>query len=332
MTSPLVLARVLVVLTLALSGVLKLREPQAARDGFVSLRLPRRLVDSPAPTLLPFGELVLALAVLLAPGWSGVVAAALAVLVFVGYTVLIGRALRFEEPVRCGCFGKLGLAAVSGLTLVRNVLLVVVAALALQQAMSGDSLLAQLRGMTAHDWGWLAGALAAAVLAGLVAHGSGAEEEHLEPPVDEEGDYLRQPIPFGQLRLPDGALVSLQAMAQHSAVLLVFLNAHCGSCLRVLEVLPHFDRDNPEVSTGAVFHEANPPEGEVGVPVLRDPDGAVARMFRVGPPGAVLLGADGLLAGGPVIGEHEVLQFLHDIAGQLAEARPEQTSVEAGRP
>lgn len=335
MTSALVLARVLLVLTLVLSGVLKLREPQAARDGFVSLRLPPALVDSPAPTLLPWAELVLALGVLLLPGWPGLAVAVLSLLLFGAYLVLIGRALRFDEPVHCGCFGKLGLGTVSRLTLVRNGLLVALAALAVQQAFAGESLLTQLLGMPAHDWGWLAAALGAVVLAGVVTYGSGAAQDSgpsAEPPADEEGDYLRQPIPFGQLRLPDGALVSLQAMSEHSAVLLVFLNAHCGSCLRVLEELPGFDRDNPEVSTGAVLHEANPVEGDLGVPVLLDPEGAVARLFRVGPPAAVLLGADGLLAGGPVNGEHAVLQFLRDIAGQLAEAREDHSSAGAPRP
>ena len=41
-------------------------------------------------------------------------------------------------------------------------------------------------------------------------------------------------------------------------------------------------------------------------------------------PGAVLLGADGLMAGGPVAGERDVEQFVEDVMEQLAEApRPD---------
>jgi hypothetical protein len=37
-----------------------------------------------------------------------------------------------------------------------------------------------------------------------------------------------------------------------------------------------------------------------------------------GTPAAVLLGADGLLAGGPVSGRDEVVAFVDEIAGELA--------------
>ena len=65
---------------------------------------------------------------------------------------------------------------------------------------------------------------------------------------------------------------------------------------------------------------------EVGVPVLIDREGSVAHLFAVGSPAAVLLGADGLLAGGPIQGESQVVEFLDDVAAQLAEVyeRPAQ--------
>ena len=59
------------------------------------------------------------------------------------------------------------------------------------------------------------------------------------------------------------------------------------------------------------------------------PDGAVAydhaglaqkALELSGSPVAVLLGADGLLAGGPVHGVAEIEQFVADIAEQLGEA------------
>ena len=43
-------------------------------------------------------------------------------------------------------------------------------------------------------------------------------------------------------------------------------------------------------------------------------------MIVAGSPVAVLLGADGLLAGGPVHGVAEIEQFVADIAEQLGEA------------
>ena len=60
---------VLCAAVLLVSGVAKLREPQATRDAFVALRLPRRLADSPAPALLPWGELALGVLLLVGVGW-----------------------------------------------------------------------------------------------------------------------------------------------------------------------------------------------------------------------------------------------------------------------
>ena len=335
MTSPLIVAPVLVTLVLALSGLLKARNSQASRDAFVSLRLPSSLTDSPAPTLLPWAELLLALGILVLPGWPGVGATVTALVLFCCYLLVIGRALRFDEPVTCGCFGKLGLGTVSRVTLARNLLLVLLAALAVQQAWPGESLITQLGDLSTRDWGWLGGAVVVGVLAGLVVHGNGSQEQPAEAPVDEDGEYLRQPIPFGQLRQPGGQLVSLRVMAEQQAVLLVFVNLTCGTCLRVLHALPDFARENPEVSTRAVFQQSAAIDEsglDVGVPFLVDPDGSVAQVFAVGSPGAVLLGSDGLLAGGPIRGELEVLEFLDDIAGQLAEVYERPAPTAPGNP
>lgn len=54
---------------LVVSAIAKLRSPRSARDAFTSLRLPRALAQSPAPVLLPSGELLLAVALLVLPGW-----------------------------------------------------------------------------------------------------------------------------------------------------------------------------------------------------------------------------------------------------------------------
>jgi hypothetical protein len=334
-TSPLIVAPVLVTLVLALSGLLKARDRRASRDAFVSLRLPSGLTDSPIPTLLPWAELLLALGILVLPGWPGVGATLMALVLFCCYLLVIGRALRFDEPVTCGCFGKLGLGTVSRVTLARNLLLVMLAALAVQQAWPGESLITQLGDLSTRDWGWLLGAVVVGLLAGLVVHGNGSQEQPAVAPVDEDGEYLRQPIPFGQLRQPGGKLVPLRNMAEQRAVLLVFVNHTCGSCLRVLDALPDFARENPEVGTRAVFHQsATLDEGalEVGVPFLVDPDGSVAQVFAVGSPGAVLLGGDGLLAGGPIQGELEVLEFLDDIAAQLAEVYERPAPAAPGDP
>ena len=135
--APLTVPAVLLALVLLVSGVAKLADLETAAQAFTSLRLPRFLVRWKIPTLLPIGEVVLAIALIVTSGWLAVVVDVAAVLLFVAYLVVIVRALGFGEPVTCSCFGKLGLGSVDRFTAVRNVILVALAALALADAASG---------------------------------------------------------------------------------------------------------------------------------------------------------------------------------------------------
>ena len=51
-----------------------------------------------------------------------------------------------------------------------------------------------------------------------------------------------------------------------------------------------------------------------------EPELNVRRLFSVGHPAAVLLGADGYLAGGPVAGEDDVAEFVAEVLAALADA------------
>ena len=62
-----------------------------------------------------------------------------------------------------------------------------------------------------------------------------------------------------------------------------------------------------------------------------DPFGITRRAFAAGNPSAVLLGADGLVAGGPVHGEDAVRAFVADVADQLREARRDRRPAGAHR-
>ena len=52
-----------------------------------------------------------------------------------------------------------------------------------------------------------------------------------------------------------------------------------------------------------------------------DPYGITRAAFGVGTPAAVLLGTDGMLAGGPVQGEDDVRAFVAELAEHLREAQ-----------
>jgi hypothetical protein len=328
---PTLAAPVLLAAVLVLSGVAKLREPQATEDAFLSLRLPPVLARAGAPRALPWGELVLAALLLVAPGWSYAVVTVLAALLFVAYLAVVLRALGFDEPVTCGCFGKIGLGTVTVLTAARNGLLVGIAAVAVADAVVGGTGPAWRVGEDGGAaLGWLLAVLVAGVLGVLVAYRPEDGAPVAVPPDvegvegEEPGEYERTPIPYATLRYDDGTETSLHALVQHRPALLVLLNLTCGGCLRVLERLPAFVGANPELDVHVVLGVGSDDRRSVlpdGLSVLVDPRWSLMQKFGVGPPAAVLLGADQLVAGGPSRGEDDVVELLTQIEEELADVR-----------
>ncbi|MEE1619715.1 TlpA family protein disulfide reductase [Brachybacterium sp. J153] len=145
---------------------------------------------------------------------------------------------------------------------------------------------------------------------------------------DELLDYERTPIPAAVLQRADGSLVTLRRLTADRAALLVFVSEGCGPCERALDRMPGWISElGPFLQVIAVVKR---PIGQlfpgtlerVGEQVLHDPD-FIARtaLDANGTPSAVLLGADGLLAGGPVRGGDEVIQFVEEILEQIREAQ-----------
>ena len=228
-------AALIVVLTLvavlATSGAAKLRDRRATRDAFDALRVPGIVPADSAAAALPWVEIALAVLLLVAPGgWLVPVAVAL-VLLMLAYTWIIARALGFDEPVTCSCFGSLGRHDVDRTTLLRNLLLTVLAAAVLWFALAGGSVPGAVGDLDGGDWWALVATIAAVAVAvlvlGRVSSSTGAPADH-----EELLDYARQPIPYGAVSRTDGTTASLTELARTQARLLVVLNRNCGPCVR----------------------------------------------------------------------------------------------------
>ncbi|UTT65067.1 hypothetical protein NMQ01_10055 [Janibacter sp. CX7] len=343
--APLLLPPLLAALLLVVSGIAKVRHPEETRSAFGELQVPRALTDSPAPALLPWAEIVLAVAIIVTPPPFALVVAVLALVLFAVYLAVVVRALGFDFPVTCSCFGRLGLGEVTRRTALRNVLLVVVAALGVWSATADASVAARLLEASAQTWVWLGlvvltvavvvvtfGGTKGVTSSGVIGTGevAGAQD-------DEDADYARQPIPFATLVEESGHETTMHELTAGGAVLLLFVSPTCGSCRPVIDQVEVWDEGLGPVRVRAVVYTALEDvvaaEPTLAGRVLQDPSAITSRIFRVGTPGAVLLGADGMLAGGPVEGTAAVQEFYDDVRAELVEAgvvaAPEDVTDEA---
>ncbi|MGO1504482.1 MAG: MauE/DoxX family redox-associated membrane protein [Brachybacterium sp.] len=349
MTTLLIAAPILLSLTLLVSGLAKLGAREGTADAMTSLRLPLRPFHQSVATVLPIAEVVLALALWVPFTPLQVLVAVLIAALMLTYLAIIARAMTWDEVVECSCFGTLASPTVSRTTLARNILLSALSLLGVVAAASG--LMARA---LVHQPLALIGIGAALVLAVLLAaftivgavpsatashapatddagrdanedlpEGNAAEDEELL-------EYERDPIPAGVLQQLDGSLITLRQLAGRQAALLLFVSEGCGPCERVLDRVPQWIEDlSPYLQVKVVLSRPldqlrERTRDRVGEHALHDLQfSARDALGGSGAPSAVLLGADGMLAGGPVRGGSGVIEFVDEIWEQLQTAQAE---------
>jgi hypothetical protein len=326
-TAPaLVLAPVACGAVLLVSGWAKRDDTRGTREALVALGVPAVLRGALVARSLVYVELGLGALLLMTWGWALAFIAGVVTALFAVYTVLVARVLRNGDTVDCGCFGQLGDDRITRATLARNGLLVLLAALAIAFGAAGSGVIPGLRDLAGADWWWPAlTVLVAATAVLVVSPGRSARAADLDDALGSDpGDYERQPIPYGVLADASGATVSLRTLAATRPQLLVFLSPGCGSCALVAERLPGWAQRLGLVVPSTVFTQPLDcvPEDLRPDGIVRwfDPDSAVTTLFAAGRPSAPRRTADGLLAGGPVIGSHDIESFVAEILAELESA------------
>lgn len=320
--TPLILAAVLIA-----SAVGKLRSPTASAEAFRDLRVPAPLAGGAVVTALPWVELALATLLVLSSGWVGIVVSGAALLLFAAYLALVVRALGFEESVDCACFGEFAPGRVTHRTVWRNTWMLLLSVGALALSFRGDSLLSRLLGDRV-AWAWVLAALAAALTTYLVtARPPEPTQAQADPHVlaGTLDDYVRTITPALPVMLGDGTETDLRELSSQRAQLLLFVSEACGPCRDVISATVAWREQLPEIDIRHVL-EVDPGVGTLTL--AEEPRSVHAPARRMydsfgfrGTPTALLLGADGLLAGGPVTGASAVPQFVDEIAAELRAAR-----------
>lgn len=340
-------------LLLLASGVAKLLTRKTDDSALNVMALPALVDTRATRTALPWVEILLALALVLSSGIVLWAATAATVVLFAAFTVFVSIGVRQGDPASCGCFGSWSRAPMSWRTIVRNLVFVALATIAFLAASTGSypgpalplpwwTVVAAAvplvvigvivwaeRGAPTQQ-GLRAAQLS--TLAPLPQYLNSRETtsrpstaEVVDPAVTthpgdaavEEDNDVRLPIPLGWAVDGKGQRVSLRIMAHSQARALFYVGPECDPCLTVIHRLRNIPHAlGPVALHTVVSHEdvlRALPES-LRPNALVDPDRSLAgSLGMVSTPWAVVLGADGLLAGGPVAGGPAVGRLLNEL-------------------
>ena len=351
--TPLLLCTSILVVTLTASGIAKAKDPSSTVEGILNLGLDSVAPLKLTPAVLPWAELVLAAGLLFAPGPLFPVFAIASCALMVFYLVVIARALATGRTEGCNCFGKKSAAPVSRYTLIRNIALTIAGILTVVASfVGGKAVVYELVGLSGSGWLWAVGAGLIALTLWAIQRGESLAEPAPDIPevvlpsaADESEDYVRVPIPYASIYTTDGRVTTLRDMSRVQARVLFFASPTCGSCTPILKTIPRWQKLLPQLGLHPVFsseekiRQAHKLEKlDEGVEALVDPKHAAMHNFGRGTPMAVILGSDGMLAGGPVAGTSDVKQLMDDLLVEFGaikdpnapkEAQPAQAAASA---
>jgi hypothetical protein len=319
---PMVLAAVLVA-----AGISKVGRSAGVLNTFVNFGLPALLRRRSVAILFPALEIALGVLLVATAGAIWVLAGWVSVGVTAAFLFVTARALSRREQFDCGCFGS-SRTPISSSVVIRNGLLFLAAiGTAVMASVGSDSVPTTLAGFDADDWIWSAAAL---FLAGITAaFFSSLRRSSAAASARQDGTLTGSVLPDLYLLTVGQEPVRLHDMLEGRPRLLLLVQPGCPSCDALLrDPRPLQDALDPTVElvlivSGAddTFRTAHPELAEValfgGWPL--------AEYLRVSAfPGAVLVGAGGMVLAEPVAGRQAILDLSArsvSLVGPLPRAR-----------
>jgi thiol-disulfide isomerase/thioredoxin len=289
----------------------KLLDLQGSRDTVVAFGLPQRL-GAIGGTALPFAEIATAAALL--PTASARWGAVAAVVLLATFNLGVAFALSQGRTPDCNCFGVVSSEQISNRTLLRNGVLILMAAAAVWQA-PGSSLSSWTSDAGAAN---LIAALAVVLLSLAVVLALQARHQVSEMRFDLASVETRRVKPGLQPgeQAPDFELASLtdrnerhslaELLKRGNPALLVFASQSCGPCMQMIPELIRWNETLSErisfvmiesgVEDATELAEYIAQHGSI-LTVVDTDDRSVNEAFQVNAtPAGILVGADGRIA------------------------------------
>jgi peroxiredoxin/uncharacterized membrane protein YphA (DoxX/SURF4 family) len=232
-------ARLLLCGVFVVAAVGKLMDLPGSRQSLVGFGVPERAANV-LGTALPFAELAVAIALLFHP--TALAGAIGALVLLLAFSAGIANALRQGEAPDCNCFGAIHSAPASGWTLARNLVLAVVALIAVIWG-PGPAIDDWVSARTAAELVAIVVGLLALLLL-VIGVPMWFENRRLRKELadaDEIVSHVPQGLRIGSVApdwdLPDGqgGRLSLgQLLERGKPVIMVFTVAGCGPCINML--------------------------------------------------------------------------------------------------
>jgi len=335
-------ARLLLAGVFAFSGFSKLLDRDGSRAGMVGFGIPNRLAN-PLAILLAVSEIALAVALLPATSAWWAAAGLLALLAIFSVAITVNL-LRGRRPA-CHCFGQLSSGPVGWRTLVRNIVLAVLAAVVLWPGprfvgpgvLDWTSDLARFEaiaiGMGAVELLLIVAMVWLLVqlwqLIGRLLLRIDALEERLVPDgviaptlgTPAEGLTVGSSAPGFKLDGLHGETLTLEALrSAGKPVMLLFADPGCGPCTALMPEVGRWQREYASVVSVVLVSRGTPEDNrakaaEHGLStVLLQMDHEVASAYQtVGTPSAVLVRADGTIGSTVASGAEAIRSLLTNV-------------------
>ncbi len=345
----LLVARLLLAVVFVVAGLAKIADLKGSQKAVKGFGVPSFLAI-PLGTILPFAELAVAVA-LIPTAWAfyGAIGAAVLLLAFI---VGIGANLSVGRQPDCHCFGQLHSEPVGASTLIRNVILAVIAGFVIWQGAAysnvGSSAVNWITTLTAFQGVAL---VVGVILVALVAvetwlllqtmtqqgrllirletleeNGVAASEDENKPLIG-----LPEDTPAPDFELPDvnGNMVSLsgilaQTADMKKAAFLIFTSPNCGPCQAMMPNYVEWQEKYADkltlimISQGTVEENRAKVKGYGVTHLLLQKDKEVADSFKVrGTPSGVAVSYDGGIYGKMAEGEDNIKALLQEFTGSV---------------
>jgi peroxiredoxin/uncharacterized membrane protein YphA (DoxX/SURF4 family) len=325
---------------LLLAGYAKLRDRSATAKALAAFGVPERFASILGAAL---GSCEVAVCVGLlfdAAAWQSAVAA---MVLFALFTVAITFQIAKGRRPSCHCFGQLRSAPIGPATIVRNILLLLMASLIVTFRRRESTHLVDLGQIWFAPLMPVCGIVSCGLLAlvvGLLMRLLRQQDRILArlhnraPTLDQDlpsslkgGSELRIGAPAPTFRLPNlaGALITMDTLvAAGRPLLLVFVDPECGPCAALHDDLNTWTQHVPLsitlVSRGQ--RDRNLAKFGLGVTVLLQQDFEVAAEYRaIGTPSAIIVNPDGSIGSTIAIGADAIRALVEQIVGPVLPIR-----------